>query len=493
MLGRAHQGGMKILIVDDQRSARRVLRHLLADLPSIELIEAGTLEEAKERVETQAPDAMLLDIRLTNDPTNRGGLEFLRWVRGSGRATPAVMVTGSTELAEVREAMRHGAQDYVLKDELSPEMILPIVEGIRERLELRSEVKNLPQHLGEAWGPAAFVGSSPAMERVKRLVSRVADADAPVLIVGETGSGKEMVARSIHHSGRRGAHQFLAVNCSALPGSLIESLIFGHHRGAFTGAIQRIRGQLELAGEGTLLLDEIAEMPVELQAKLLRVLEDRRFRPLGSEDELPLRARVIAATHVDLELAIAEGRFREDLYYRLNVVSIQVPPLAERGDDIVELIHAFGTQFPRKLRFTDGAVEWLCRRRWPGNVRELRNAVERLALLADSEAIDVPDLEEVIGAQLGDGAREVDRMARAILALPARIGSKLDLIERAVLHHAVEMCSGNKSAAARLLGVNRKSLERKLDRMSEPPEPEDRGADEKSVFEPVRDEKPPGS
>jgi two-component system response regulator HydG len=481
---------VKLLIVDDQRSARRVLKQLLADQPNLELVEAGSVEEAKERVETHSPDAMLVDIRLSNDPTNRGGLDFLRWVRESGRATPAVMVTGSTELVEIREAMRQGAQDYVLKDELSPEMILPIIDGIRERLELRTEVRKLRQHLDDAWGPGAFVGSSSPMERVKRLVARVADADAPVLVIGETGSGTERVARAIHHSGRRAAHPFLAVNCSALPGSLIESLIYGLHRGAFTGAVQRIRGQLELAGEGTLLLDEIAEMPVELQAKLLRVLEDRRFRPLGSEEELPLRARVIAATHVDLELAIAEGRFREDLYYRLNVVSIQVPALSERGEDIVELLHAFGTQFQRKLRFSDAAVEWLRRRRWPGNVRELRNAVERLALLSDADSIDVPELEELVGAQLGDGAREVDRMARAILALPARIGSKLDLIERAVLHHAVEMCSGNKSAAARLLGVNRKSLERKLDRLSDPPELEERSPDEKAVLERVQSEKP---
>jgi two-component system response regulator HydG len=482
---------VKILVIDDQRSARRVLRHLLSEMPDVEILEAGSLEEAKERVESQNPDALLVDIRLTQEPTNRGGLEFLRWLRGSGRATPAVMVTASTELAEIREAMRQGAQDYVLKDELGPEMLLPIVEGIRERLELRTEVRQLRQHLDENWGPAAFVGSSPAMERVKKLVTRVADADAPVLLVGETGSGKEMVARAIHHLGRRAAQPFLAVNCSALPGSLIESLIFGHHRGAFTGAVQRIRGQLELAGEGTLLLDEIAEMPVELQAKLLRVLEDRRFRPLGSEEEMPLRARVIAATHVDLEQAIGEGRFREDLYYRLNVIKIQVPPLAERGDDILELLHSFCGQFQRRLRFTDEAVQWLMRRRWPGNVRELRNAVERLALLADNDTVDVEDLEELIGAQLGDGAREVDRMARAILALPSRIGSKLDIIERAVLHHAVEMCSGNKSAAARLLGVNRKSLERKLDRLSDPAELEDRPADEKAVFERVQNEKPP--
>jgi DNA-binding NtrC family response regulator len=482
---------VKILLVDDQRSARRVLRHLLSELRDTEVIEAGSLEEAKERVESQSPDAALVDIRLSGDPTDRGGLAFLKWLRESGRSTPAVMVTASTELAEIREAMRQGAQDYVLKDELGPEMLLPIVEGIRERLQLRSEVVRLRQHLDESFGPAALIGTSPPMERVMKLVARVADADAPVLILGETGSGKEMVARAIHHASRRSSEPFLAVNCSALPGSLIESLIFGHQRGAFTGAVQRMRGQLELAGGGTVLLDEIAEMPVELQAKLLRVLEDRKFRPLGGEEELPLRARVIAATHVDLEKHISEGRFREDLFYRLNVVAVTVPSLAERGDDVIELLHSFAAQFSPKLRFTDEAVEWIRRRRWPGNVRELKNGVERLALLADSEVVDVAVLEELVGGQLSQGAREVDRMARAILALPSRIGSKLDLIERAILHHAIEMCSGNKSAAARLLGVNRKSLERKLDRFSEPPELEDVSPVERALLEKVQAEKPP--
>jgi DNA-binding NtrC family response regulator len=482
---------LKILLIDDQRSARRVLRHLLAELRDVEIIEAGSVEEAKERVEKDNPDAALVDIRLSTDPTDRGGLTFLRWLRESGRSTPAVMVTASTELAEIREAMRQGAQDYVLKDELGPEMLLPIVEGIRERLQLRSEVVRLRHQLDESFGPAAMIGTSPPIERVMKLVARVADADAPVLIIGETGSGKEMVARAIHHAGRRSNQPFLAVNCSALPGSLIESLIFGHQRGAFTGAVQRMRGQLELAGSGTLLLDEIAEMPVELQAKLLRVLEDRRFRPLGGEEELPLRARVIAATHVDLEKRIAEGRFREDLFYRLNVVAVNVPSLAERGDDVIQLLHSFAAQFSPKLRFTDEAVEWIRRRHWPGNVRELKNGIERLALLADSEVIDVAALEELVGGQLREGAREVDKMARAILALPSRIGSKLDLIERAILHHAIEMCSGNKSAAARLLGVNRKSLERKLDRFSEPPELEDATPEERAQFERLQAEKPP--
>jgi two-component system response regulator HydG len=463
---------MKVLVVDDQRSARRVLKQMLADLQGIEIFEAGRFEEAMAVVEASSPDLLLLDIRLSDDPRDRGGLDVLRGVRASGRTTPAVMVTSSTELAEVRDAMRHGAQDYVLKDELSPEMLLPIVEGIRERLQLRGEVTRLRERVDRAWGTAALVGSSPAMERVRRLVARVADANCAVLIRGETGSGKEMVARALHEMSGRRDQPFIAVNCSALPGALIESLIFGHERGAFTGADRRVRGQLELARGGTLLLDEIAEMPAELQAKLLRVLEDRRFRPLGAESELPVRARILAATHVDLERGIGEGRFREDLYYRLNVVTIDVPPLSERGHDLVELLLAFCSDLPRRIRFSDDAINWLSRRRWAGNVRELRNVVERVALLSETDLVDVAVLEE-LARETGDATREIDRIARTLLALPSNLGSKLDVIERAILHHAIEVSGGNKSAAARLIGVDRKALERKWERLSdEPPVPD---------------------
>ncbi len=463
---------MKILIVDDQRSGRRVLKQMLSTLPDAEILEAATLDEALAAVEKSSPDLLLLDIRLSDDPRDRGGLEILRRVRASGRQTPAVMVTSMSEFAEVREAMRLGAQDYVPKDELCPEMLLPIVEGQRERLLLRGEVVRLREQVDRTFGTRAIVGSSPAMDRVRRMIERVAESGSTVLIRGETGSGKEMVARALHEQSGRRAEPFLAVNCSALPGTLIESLIFGHERGAFTGAERRIRGQLEQAGAGTVLLDEIAEMPTELQAKLLRVLEDRRFRPLGSETELPLRARVLAATHVDLEQRIAQGRFREDLFYRLNVVTVSLPSLAERGDDLIELLASFMAESPRKLSFTDGAIAWLLRRQWPGNVRELRNVVERLVLLAESDVIDVPVLEELASERPPpDAAAEIDRLARALLALPERLGSKLRVMERAVLHHAIESCGGNKAAAARLVGVDRKALERRWDRHvnEEPP------------------------
>jgi DNA-binding NtrC family response regulator len=459
---------MRFLLLDDQRSARTVLKRLLEDRPDIEVVEAGSADEARLSIETQEIDAMLLDIRLSDSATDRGGLDFLRWVRSTGRSMPAVMVTGVTELAEIREAMRQGAQDYVLKDELCAEMILPIVDGIRERFALRDEVQRLREQVDRKQGLPAIVGSSAAMDRVRRLARRVADADAPILVRGATGSGKEMVARAIHYAGKRASEPLLAVNCSALPGTLIESLVFGHQRGAFTGADRRVRGQLELAGGGTLMLDEIAEMPIELQAKLLRVIEERKFRPLGAEEEIKLEARIIAATHVDLESRIEAGTFREDLYFRLNVVTIDVPPLSERDEDIPHLIQAFASEQSRQLRFTDAAVAWLRARRWPGNVRELRNAVERLSLLSETDVIDVPVLDELVG---GDGAlveRELTRIAKTLLSLGTKETSKLDAIQRALVEQALASAKGNKSAAARLLGIHRKMLERMVKSDSSP-------------------------
>ncbi len=469
---------MKVLIVDDQRSARMVIRKMLASMPDMELLEASSATEALALVSSGAPDLLLLDIRLSSDPRDRGGLDLLRQIRASGNGVPAVMVTSLTELSQIREAMRSGAQDYVLKDELSPEMFMPIVEGFRERHTLRGEVQRLRQRVRDSWGVSGILGSSREMESVRKLIMRVADADATVLIRGETGTGKELVARALHEASPRRDQPFVAVNCSALPGPLMESLLFGHERGAFTGAERRARGQFEQAGAGTILLDEIAEMPADLQAKLLRVLEDRTFRPLGSETIVPLRARVLAATHVDLEGRMTTGRFREDLFYRLNVVRIELPSLAERADDVPELIVAFATKLHRKLRFTDGAMTWLAHRPWHGNVRELRNLIERLALLAEDDYIDVPVLEALCGpVSPVQGRNEIDRLARALLALPDRLGSKLAVMERAVLHHAIEVCGGNKSAAARMLGVDRRALERKWERLGEGTSSEDRKSD----------------
>jgi two-component system response regulator HydG len=450
------------LLLDDQRAARAVVRRLLEARPDVELREAASQDEARALFDSGQLDAMLIDIRLGSGKADRGGLEFLRWARSTGKQLPAVMITSVNQLSDIREAMRQGAQDYVLKDELCAEMLLPIIDGLRERLALRREVDQLREHVAQRQGVTAISGASPGIEHVRKLIRRVASADAPILVRGATGSGKELVARAVHYAGKRAAEPFLAVNCSALPGALIESLVFGHQRGAFTGADRRVRGQLELAGAGTLLLDEIAEMPSELQAKLLRVLEDRRFRPLGSETELPLEARIVAATHADLETRIAAGTFREDLYFRLNVVTIQVPALDERREDIPELLLAFAAEQPRALCFSEAAVAWLRARHWPGNVRELKNAVERLALLAESDDIDVPVLKELLDSAEASGARELGRMAKTLLALDTGQGSKLDAITQASVEQALAAAQGNKSAAARLLGVHRKTFERLL-------------------------------
>ncbi len=459
---------MKVLVVDDQRSARRVLKNMLLRMADTEVLEADDAADAIRITRGQRPDLLLVDIRLSEDPRDREGLELVSRLREEGDPTPVVMVTGLTEVTEIREAMRRGAQDYVFKDELAPEMLLPIIETHKKQRELEKQVDTLQQRVEKSWGLSAIVGSSPAMDRLRRTVKRLAPSDCNILIRGHTGTGKELVANALHQLSDRRQAPMVPVNCSTLPGTLIESLIFGHVRGAFTGADRRMHGQLELAGDGTLLLDEIAEMPVELQAKLLRVLEDRKFRPLGSEEEIPLRARVLAATHADVEERIEAQQFREDLFFRLNVVTIHVPTLTEHQEDIPELLAHFASEFERPLRFTQDAVDWLAARRWPGNVRELRNVVVRLAWMADDDTIDTGILDQLVQDVPGkDVAAEVDRIARSLLSLPDRLGSKLEVIERAVLHHAIEACGGNKSAAARLVGVHRKALERRWDRLED--------------------------
>lgn len=440
---------------------------MLAKLEGLEPLEAASLAQALELIATHDPELLLLDVRLSERAGDRGGLELLRAVREKGGRSAAVMITSSGELTDIREAMRLGARDYVLKDELCPEMLLPIVENLRDRAKLSQEVVSLRERVDRSFGTAGLLGTSSAMEALRRMVARLADSGSSVLISGDTGSGKEMVARALHHLSSRRDAPFLAVNCSALPGTLMESIIFGHERGAFTGAERRVRGHLELAGTGTLLLDEIAEMPLDLQAKLLRVLEERKFRPLGAEQDLPFRARVLAATHADLDERLAEGRFREDLFYRLNVVTIRVPPLAARGDDVVELALAFANETSRKLRFSEDAIRWFRAQPWRGNVRELRNVIDRLALLAESDVIDEATLRQLVAPRAGQEPQKLlSRIARDVLAMPDELGSRLRLVERALVEHAMSVAGDNKTTAARLLRINRKAFARRWDRLA---------------------------
>nr|BDT38648.1 sigma-54 dependent transcriptional regulator [Myxococcus sp. MH1] len=454
---------MRILIVDDQRSARRVLTSVLSPMVGVELCEAASLAEAR-KVLTEAPvDVALVDIRLDADSRNRDGLTLIGDIRRDTETVP-IVVTVSNEMAEIRAAMRLGAYDYVLKDELCEELILPILEGLRDRRKLEREVQVLRARGALEGLPAGMVGASAAMTRLLSVVRRVALSDRPALVTGRTGAGKELVARALHTLGPRPAEPWLDVNCGAIPESLMESQLFGHERGAFTGADRRQDGLLTAVGTGTLFLDEIAELPLSLQAKLLRVLETGVFRRVGpAAEELRFQGRVVAATHADLEERVQQRAFREDLYYRLAVLEVQVPSLEERREDIPALLAHFVGRQSRQLRFTPEAMDVLVRASWPGNVRQLRTLVDRLTVFAEDDLVTPEALSQLPGRERRDVATEdpVKQLARAILRLPEQ-GDRLAHVEQALITEAMLLAEGNKSGAARLLGVHRKAIERRL-------------------------------
>ena len=455
----------RILILDDQRAARRVLRQMLEGLADAEFFEAGSLEQALLACREQRFDACLVDIHLSENRLERGGIEFIRQVREL-QSVPSVVVTASVEMQDLREAMRAGAMDYVLKDQLSPELIVPILREILEKRDLQDRVQQLGRRLEQQFGLGAIVGTSLKIEQVRSLVRRLADADATVLLRGESGTGKELVAQALHQCSKRAQEPLITVNCAAIAPTLIESELFGHERGAFTSAVSRRIGVLEEAGCGTVFLDEVAELATDLQAKLLRVLEARRFSRVGGNEILPFRARVISATHQDLEQRLREGKLRVDLYYRLNVVAIDVPSLSDRREDIPLLCRHFISQFGRPLRLTKEALAALSERPWPGNVRELRNAIERLALLCETDLVDETELQKMVPLRsaMTRENEETERLARQFLAREHPGENKLDLMERTMVRIAMEVAGHNQSRAARILGLERKALERRFKR-----------------------------
>lgn len=374
---------MRILIVDDHAPARKTVMRCLASLTDSEIYEAASLSAAREILEKHLVDVALIDLRLdARDAMNRDGLTLVRELRDGGTAVP-IVVTASSEMSEIRKAMRVGAYAYILKDELCEELVLPVLTELQGHRSLQSEVLHL----------YGLVGTSRSMERVRRQIKKVAAVNAPVLVLGPTGSGKELVAQAIHALSPRRDQPLVTVNCGALAETLVESQLFGHEKGAFTGADKRRDGYLSEAGPGTLFLDEIAELPAEMQTKLLRVLENRVYRALGAASESKFEGRIIAATHVDLTERIAESRFREDLYYRLEVLTVRVPSLDERQEDIPALAEHFAKETPRRLRFSDEALAALRKFDWPGNVRQLRNFIHRLSVFTERGLITEPDIE----------------------------------------------------------------------------------------------------
>ena len=456
---------MRLLIVDDQASARRVLSSIVSKLEGVELHEASSLAEARRVLEAEAIDVALIDMRLSTDARNRDGLTLVAEIRAHTAAIP-IIVTASQEMPEIRMAMRVGAYDYILKDDLCEELVLPVLRGIGSRRLLEREVRELRARQAPG-GPIApgLVGTSRPMELLREIIRRAAVSDRPVLVTGPTGAGKELVVAALHAHGPHPEEPILDLNCGAIPEALMESQLFGHEKGAFTGAERRQDGYFTLVRQGTLFLDEIAKLPLPLQAKLLRVLETGRFRPVGSPAELRFEGRVIAATHADLAHRVGERRFREDLFYRLAVLTLRVPPLSERLEDLPALVAHFCRGQGRALRFSTDALDLLGRVGWPGNVRQLRNLIDRLAVFADGDLI-TPEVLQTFGvdqaaAADGEPGPGLGAIARSILRLP--VENKLAAIEEALIAEAMSLSEGNQTAAARLLGVHRKAVGRRID------------------------------
>jgi DNA-binding NtrC family response regulator len=440
----------RILIVDDDRDTCTFLEGLLA-AAGREIVSASNPDEALARVRHELFDLLISDINLN---AARTGLDVLRAFKAEQANGQVVLISGFGTLETAIEAMRAGAFDYISK----PFDIVEIKRTV-ERALAQSVRAAEPQDRGAARAPGGLIGRSAPMLEVYKQIARAADAASPVLVVGESGTGKELVARAIHDHGRRAKEPFVAINCGAVVETLLESELFGHVRGAFTGAVADHPGIFAQAGHGTVLLDEIGETSPAVQVRLLRVLEDGDVRPVGGTRSHRVHARVVAATNVDLEHASAAGRFRQDLYYRLSVLVIRVPPLRERRADLPMLIDRFldegCTRAGRRKTLSADSLEALMRYPWPGNVRELRNLLERLVMFGQGTVIDVSDLPPTL-----IGRRDAPQEG-PFADLPT-----LDELERRYLLHVLEAVHGNRTRAAEVLGVDRRTLYRMAERFS---------------------------
>jgi len=438
-----------ILLVDDEPSARGTMA-LLLKRRGHRVIEAADVRAATKALADSAFEVVVTDLRMPDGD----GLDVLRAAKAHCPDADVILLTAYAGWESAKAAIQLGAFDYFEKGR-EPDELLHRIERAVEDKALRRENENLRAQVRARFGLPGLIATSAEMARVLDLVERVAPTDATVLIRGESGTGKEIIAKALHHAGPRASGRFVAINCGALPEPLLESEIFGHVKGAFTGAAANKKGLFEEAHGGTLFLDEIGEMAPGLQVKLLRVLQSGEVRPVGSTQVITVDARVVAATNRDLEPMIRRGTFREDLFYRLNVIPIALPPLRERREDIPLLAEHFLARFSQRqgrvLRLSAGATERLLRYAWPGNVRELENAMERLAILARDETIEPGDLPPHIGAGLALGTAP---------GLAAE--QTLAEAERAHIIQILERCGWNHSRAAEALGIGRTTLWRKL-------------------------------
>ena len=442
-----------LLVADDDPGLRESLERTLTR-EGYRVVLASDGRAALERVQAGGVDLIVTDLRMPG----LTGLELLRAAKAIMPDVDVILLTAFGTVEEAVKAMKDGAYDFLTKP-FRREQLIKLVDKALERRDLIEQNKALKKQLEDIRAKGQMIGSSPAYRRMLALVEQVADSSATILIQGESGAGKELVARTIHERSGRRAGPFVAVNCAALPETLLESELFGYEKGAFTGAAGRKEGRFELANGGTLFLDEVADLSLVTQPKILRVLQEGEFERLGGTRTIQVEVRIVAATNQDLADMVKEKRFREDLYYRLNVITVRVPPLRERHEDIRLLaqhyLRVYAAKNGRKLEgFSNEALERLESYAWPGNIRELENLIERMVLLARKDRIEAEDLPEEIAG--------VKRPPRdAILGL---VGTPLAEIEQRLLDETLRITGGNKTQAAKLLGIDVRTVARKLER-----------------------------
>jgi two-component system, NtrC family, nitrogen regulation response regulator NtrX len=452
-----------VLIVDDEPNIRRMVGALLAS-EGYEVRDAAEGAVGLQRIAESCPDVVLLDLMI---PGELDGLATLARLRESVPDVPVIMMSGKAGLSDAVKATKLGAFNFLEKP-LSPEGVLLALASALELRRVRREARALREDLGLA---GEMIGRSPAMERVREMIARVAPTDARVLITGESGTGKELVASAIHFGSPRRDRPFVRVNCAAIPRDLVESEMFGHEKGAFTGATDRRIGRFELAHTGTLFLDEVGDLGAEAQAKLLRAIEAREIERVGGGKPIRVDVRIVSATNRDLRRAVGESGFREDLLFRLNVIPIEVPPLRERPDDIPALVAHFSTLHRartgrRPPQWSAGALSLLAQYRWPGNVRELANIVERLAILHAGADVDERDVRAVL--PMDGGARRVEAPLPDPTLLESSLTDTLDGHERTLIVRALSAAGGNVAEASRRLKTDRANLYRRMRRLGIP-------------------------
>jgi two-component system response regulator HydG len=443
----------RVLVVDDDEATRRMLAQWLT-AEHHDVLLAGNLPQGLEIASSAEPQVVITDLNMAGG----SGIELCRRLGDVWPDTPVIVITAFGSMTVAVEAMRAGAFDFITKP-FDVEALSIAIERALQHHRLKSEVKRLRAATGEAGWSDEIVGSSAAVLEMRSMLERVSRTEASVLITGETGAGKEVAARVLHQHGRRRQGPFVAVNCSALPESLLESELFGHVRGAFTDARSARLGVFLEANHGTLFLDEVGDIPLPVQAKLLRALEERKVRPVGGDGEVAFDARIVAATNRDLEGAIVDGTFREDLFYRLNVVHVAVPPLRSREGDVLALAQRFLRQFaaqsrPEVIGISESAAERLIGYSWPGNIRELRNAIERGVALTQFDHVRAEDLPERIRGFKPEHVLVAAHNLEELVSLHE--------VEKRYVMKVLQAAGGNKSLAAQTLGVSRRTLYRKL-------------------------------